>query len=507
MARFSLLTALSLVAFVVADLGQDFSGESITAILPNDDRYAAASQAYNQRFEFAPAAIAYPSTPEEVSAIIKIGDANSLQVVARSGGHSYIANGLGGENGALVVDLTNMKSIAVDSSSNVATIETGNRLGDVAVKLNEAGRALPHGTCPYVGTGGHIGNGGFGFTSRLWGLTLDTIVAVNAVLANGTVVRVTNDNYPDLFFAFRGAASSFGIVTSWEVNTFEAPSYSIVFSYTWDLDYQTAAQALVDFQSFAGTPDLPPEFGGELTLGRGEVEGNVSFEFIGGWYGAEGGLDSVIQPFLEKLPTPKTNNRLGNGSYIDSVSQLGGGLDTSGPDTRDTFYAKSLMTPEAEPLTLEAATSFMSYLAHEGFGANLSWFMQVELYGGANSKINTVPADATAFARRDSIFTWQLYASSANALPPYPEEGFTFVNGVADSVVNSMPQDWDYGAYTNYIDDRLDNCETFTIFAKLSLTLGLGQHLYYGNNYDRLKSIKDAVDPNNVFSFPLSIQE
>ncbi|EEB97851.1 hypothetical protein MPER_02741, partial [Moniliophthora perniciosa FA553] len=85
------------------------------------------------------------------------------------------------------------------------------------------------------------------------------------------------------------------------------------------------------------------------------------------------------------------------------------------------------------------------------------------------------------------------YASSADAKPPYPDEGFTFVNGVADSVVNSMPADWDYGAYANYVEDRLDNC--------------YGEKLYFGNHYDRLKSIKDTYDPDGVFSFPTSIED
>jgi FAD/FMN-containing dehydrogenase len=71
--------------------------------------------------------------------------------------HSYIANGLGGQNGVLVVDLSNFKKITVDSTQNTAVIETGNRLGDIALALNNAGRALPHGTCPYVGIGGHSG--------------------------------------------------------------------------------------------------------------------------------------------------------------------------------------------------------------------------------------------------------------------------------------------------------------------------------------------------------------
>jgi hypothetical protein len=69
--------------------------------------------------------------------------------------HSYIANGLGGKNGDIIVDLSNFKGIDVNSSSGLAVIGMGNRLGDVALALNAAGRALPHGTCPYVGIGGH----------------------------------------------------------------------------------------------------------------------------------------------------------------------------------------------------------------------------------------------------------------------------------------------------------------------------------------------------------------
>ena len=69
--------------------------------------------------------------------------------------HSYIANGLGGKNGAVVIDLRNLNQLTV--SSGKATIQTGNRLGNVADGLNNHGLALPHGTCPYVGIGGHSG--------------------------------------------------------------------------------------------------------------------------------------------------------------------------------------------------------------------------------------------------------------------------------------------------------------------------------------------------------------
>ena len=80
------------------------------------------------------------------------------QVVARSGAHSYIANGLGGKNGSFVVDMSNFNTVSVDPSTHIAIIGPGNRLGDVALALNNNGRAMPHGTCPYVGIGGHSGN-------------------------------------------------------------------------------------------------------------------------------------------------------------------------------------------------------------------------------------------------------------------------------------------------------------------------------------------------------------
>ncbi|KAF9050600.1 hypothetical protein BJ165DRAFT_1316831, partial [Panaeolus papilionaceus] len=111
----------------------------------------------NRRFTFKPAAVTYPRNTQDVSTIVKISAQYNYSVSARSGGHSYIANALGGKDGAVVVDLSLLNSIKVNSSTEVANIGAGNRLGDVALALNNNGRAMPHGTCPYVGIGGHSG--------------------------------------------------------------------------------------------------------------------------------------------------------------------------------------------------------------------------------------------------------------------------------------------------------------------------------------------------------------
>lgn len=152
----SLFVITLFFALVFADnLKGSLTSAGISAVFPGDKRYGNASTPFNLRFTFQPAAVTFPKTPKDVSKIVKIGTSLGLQIVARSGGHSYIANGLGGRNGSLVVDLSNFKAITANPSNGTALIESGNRLGDIALALNDAGRALPHGSCPYVGIGGH----------------------------------------------------------------------------------------------------------------------------------------------------------------------------------------------------------------------------------------------------------------------------------------------------------------------------------------------------------------
>ena len=169
----------------------------------------------------------------------------------------------------------------------------------------------------------------------------------------------------------RGASGSFGVVTSIQVETFAAPDSATVFEYTWELSAADAAKATQQFQNFVLT-NIPQEFGAELVLGRGSSSGSVSFGLTGGWYAPADQFAAVIAPYLNTLPTP-SGQTITPGTYIESVQNLGGlgRLNTSGiPDGNDTFYAKSLMTPEASPMTITALNAFMSYLGDTGFTAD-----------------------------------------------------------------------------------------------------------------------------------------
>ncbi|THU98373.1 FAD-binding domain-containing protein [Dendrothele bispora CBS 962.96] len=475
----------------ITTLRSQLQKHGVTAIFPGDPAYANASAAFNMRFSFSPIAITFPETSQQVSASIKAGASQDLNVVARSGGHSYIANGLGGKNGSLVVDLSRMKAMAYDDEKEIMSIQTGNRLGDIALALNDHGRAIPHGRCTYVGIGGHSGHGGFGFASRMWGLNLDVVHSVEVVLANGTIATVSESENPELFWGIRGSSSSFGIVTSIEFNTFPAPSAATIFQFNWSFNLTEATQALSNWQSFVDT-DIPPQLGGELVLTRGPSSGQVNVQFFGGYWGPHEDFNSTIAPFMNTFPTPQSQN-VTSGNWLEGLEALVfGALNTSTMiESRDTFYAKSVMTPEQVPMTEEAMKAFITYLGTEGISSNTSWFVEVELYGGSNSAINAVPLDSTAFAHRSTRFNLQLYASSADRLPPYPSDGFTFVEGMANSIIFNMPDNWDWASYVNYPDERLEDW----------------QRLYYGSHYERLQALKHYVDPDDVFFFPESIEE
>ncbi|KDN51783.1 hypothetical protein RSAG8_00331, partial [Rhizoctonia solani AG-8 WAC10335] len=495
-------------------------------VTPSSSNYGSARAAFNQRLSFKPAALVFPSSPQDVQKYVKCAASAGVAVVARSGGHSYAAYGVGGQDGALVVDLSKMKSFSIDSSgaakiqsggcslrwsfvggqdgalvvdlskmksfsidsSGAAKIQTGNRLGEVAQKLWDNGqRALPHGTCPYVGSGGHAAFGGYGPYSRVAGLLHDRITAAEVVLANGTLTTASTSQNADLFWAFqnadlfwalRGAGASYGIVTQWTFATLAAPTtvigYSIDYSST--LSASKIAGLLNAWQSLAMS--APKEMAMIAVVGP-DGDGGLYLQFTGDYYGYKSSFNSVTSNWASKLSPGKITSKTYN--WYDSLVATDGPLSVTSPGPKDTFFAKSLFTKQA--VTSSQWTSFLNYLNNEGANSDTDWFVEIDLYGG---QITSQGADSTSFAHRDAILSFQLYANSKNLQPPFPSDGVSFVNGMLNAL-EPNPR----AAYVNYVDPTLTDSQWKT--------------QYYGSRYSRLSSIKRAVDPNNVFRFPQSI--
>lgn len=225
---------------------------NIPFIDANSPGWAAATTVYNLRRPVIPVLVVYTNTPKQVQDAVSCGVQSGLKVSARCGNHSYTSLGLGGEDDHLVVDLTPMNSVTLDNVTKVATVQAGARLGHVASELlQQGGRAIAHGSCPGVGIAGHILHGGYGWASHNKGLALDWMIGAHIVLADGTQVHCSATENSDLFWALRGAGSNFGIVTSFELKTFEVPQISTPFKVPLDWHSKNeklaGVKALVEF--------------------------------------------------------------------------------------------------------------------------------------------------------------------------------------------------------------------------------------------------------------------
>lgn len=164
-------------------------------------KYAAHTIPWNLRCRPKPLALVYPKTVDEVAAVVKLAAQHGIHIQPRSGGHSFASYSLGGTNGSLVIDLAAMDKVVVDQTTWRATIGGGTKLKAVTDGLTKQGnRTIAHGVCPQVGIGGHATIGGQGALSRMYGLTLDHVVEMEVVTADGSIVRANATEQPDLFW-------------------------------------------------------------------------------------------------------------------------------------------------------------------------------------------------------------------------------------------------------------------------------------------------------------------
>jgi len=150
----------------------------------------------------------------DVIRAVNFGREHNLLVAVRGGGHN--GGGLGICNDGLVIDLSGIKYVRVDTSDNTIRVGGGNLWGEVDHATHAFGLAVPAGIISTTGVGGLTLGGGVGHLSRKHGLTIDNLLEADMVLADGSFVTVNKDNHPDLFWAIRGGGGNFGIVTSFK---------------------------------------------------------------------------------------------------------------------------------------------------------------------------------------------------------------------------------------------------------------------------------------------------
>jgi FAD/FMN-containing dehydrogenase len=192
-------------------LKNSFRGELIQ---PSDAAYDSARQVYNGMIDKRPQLIARCVDVADVMAAIQFGRDNQMLTAIRGGGHN--GAGLGTCDDGLVIDLSRMKGIRVDPAAHTVRVEAGCVWGDVDHATHAFGMAAPCGFISTTGVAGLTLGGGIGYLTRQYGLTIDNLLSVDMVLADGSFVTASSDKNPDLFWAVRGGGGNFGVVTSFE---------------------------------------------------------------------------------------------------------------------------------------------------------------------------------------------------------------------------------------------------------------------------------------------------
>ncbi len=201
--------AVALDDAVVQQFGASLRGQLIQ---PDDTDYGQARQVYNAMIDKRPALIANCADVADVIQAVNFAREQNILLAVRGGGHN--GGGLGTCDGGLVIDLSRMQGIRVDPSARTVRVEGGATWGDVDHATHAFGMATPSGIIGTTGVGGLTLGGGLGHLTRKCGLSIDNLLEVDMVLADGRFVTANIQQHADLFWAVRGGGGNFGVVTS-----------------------------------------------------------------------------------------------------------------------------------------------------------------------------------------------------------------------------------------------------------------------------------------------------
>ena len=442
-------------AQTVTELSNRITGGVIT---PDSSEYETSRRVLNR--VGSPAAIVRAESVEDIMTALHFAREQRAPVSVRSGGH--LLTGQATNDGGLVVDLARFNTVTLlDAEQRLVRIGAGAHWGEVATALAKHDLAISSGDTRQVGVGGLTLGGGVGWMVRTHGLTIDSLRAAELVTADGRVLRVSAEEYPDLFWAIRGGGGNFGVVTSFDFAA--QPCKGIVGG---SVIYDTAEAHSVLTNWASAMNDAPDELNSTLVLFSG--------------FGPQ------MPPQVMVLLCYAGDDEVAARGAIEPFLRLG---DVRSQDIQNKPYAA--MLEDAQPLPpsfkMVGHNGFVRTLGAEVLGVLAAHYgqagapiAQIRRLGGAMARVDP---QATAFAHREN-----------EALIVVP------VFAPADAPVEQVQQirqatwgplaPWSSGAYGNFLSEA----------SAASVAAA-----YPGETYKLLARIKAIYDPDNIFNQNLNI--
>ena len=427
-------------------------------LLPGNAAYESTRKVWNGMIDKRPGLIARCSGPSDVIEAVNFARDFDLLVAVRGGGHSI--SGKSVCDGGIMIDLSPMQWCTVDPVARTARLGAGSLLGDLDHEAQRFGLATPAGTVSHTGAAGLTLGGGHGRLSRSFGLTCDNVRAVDIVTADGQYLRASAEENPDLYWGVRGGGGNFGVVTAFEYNLHPVGPQILGGSMMYPL---AQVRDVLDFYA-EFTADTPRELATDfIAISPPGPRGFAILSFC--YIGDPATGDKLLQA-ASKFQKPLVNQ-----VKMMPYQQLQTSADQGTPAGK-LYYNKSGLLKKLDPAFLDAIEERMLIVKDQPDPA-VATNILIQHLGGAIGDL--APAD-TAYVHRDA--NYDSIIMSAWDDPSFDEPNIKWLK---DSYAGMEPHT--IGFYSNHMVDS-DEPKVRSTFR---------------DNYDRLVSLKNRYDPNNLF--------
>ncbi len=438
---------------LVTDLAGQISG---SVLGPDDESYDATRAVHNGLVDRRPALIVRCRTTSDVVAALAVARQAGLEVSVRGGGHNVAGRAV--TDGGVMIDLAEMRRVAIDPDADTATAEGGVVWAELNDAAAEHGLAVTGGAISTTGIAGLTLGGGLGWLMAKYGLAADNLLAVELVTADGEVLDVDADSHPDLFWALRGGGGNFGVATSFTyrlhpLRTIVGGLVAHPIDAAPDLlrFYRDAVgSAPDDLSVFAGLVHAPDGSGAKLAA------------MVVCHTGDEAAAERDLEPFktwgspvvvdVGAMPYPVMNTLLDGGFPTGSLNYWLSSFTRGLPDELIDIAVERFAT----------VPSPMSAILLEHF----------------HGAVTRVGPTETAVPHREA--GWNLVLPSVWMDPAETEANIAWTR----ETFAALRPHFGAGRWLNYLgDDQADDAVRAA----------------YGPNYDRLQEVKRRYDPDNVF--------